>query len=51
MYKDLFEEKGYSDVVDVENLKGLDKEDLRHMGITRRGKWSKSLCYIVIHIL
>jgi len=38
VYKELFEAKGYSDAVDVENLIGLDKKSLRDMGITRRGK-------------
>ena len=37
IYTRLFEVKGYSEAVDMENLIGLNKEYLQHMGITRRG--------------
>ena len=37
-YEDLFKSKGYSTSEDVENLKGLEENDLRAMGIKKRGK-------------
>lgn len=37
-YKELFELEGYFSGEDVENLKGLTKENLRDMGITKRGE-------------
>ena len=36
-YTDLFESEGYFSSEDVENLKQLTEDDLRDMGITKRG--------------
>ena len=37
-YNELFSSEGYCTKEDVENLKGLTREDLQSIGITRRGK-------------
>ena len=37
-YEELFESEGYFSGEDVENLKGLTREDLTDMGITKRGE-------------
>jgi len=36
-YEGLFESKGYFSKEDVENLKGLTRQDLQVMGISKRG--------------
>ena len=37
-YEELFRSKGYFSSEDVENLKGLKENDLRVMGIKKRGE-------------
>lgn len=39
----LFESEGYFSDEDVENLKGLTKEDLENMGIKKRGEWQMAI--------
>jgi hypothetical protein len=36
-YTDLFERQGYSTAEDIENLKDLKEDDLRAMGVSKRG--------------
>ena len=36
-YSELFEQEGYSTGADIENLKDLQENDLKAMGISKRG--------------
>ena len=37
---ELFEQQGYSTAEDIENLKDLKEDDLRRMGVSKRGMHS-----------
>lgn len=39
-YTELFEREGYSTADDIENLKDLKENDLRAMGVSKRGMHS-----------
>ena len=44
-YTELFEQEGYSTADDIENLKDLKENDLRAMGVSKRGMHSLDIWF------